>query len=136
MLMHQSVIDKVLYLCTNYGGHANERKLVTELNNLVLSPYQSEKAGLCLVDARTFLSERQARNLPTHDIAPMKLHGSVIQKIMYVYGMYSGHSNEVKFRQALVGIDMTPYERKDPASHNETVLVLTSEYMKTLQGTA
>ena len=133
MKMHPQVIGKILYLCTNYGGHTSEKKLVAELNQLRLSPYQVEQLGLVLVDSRTFISERQARNLPINDIVPMKFHGTVIQKVMYAYNMYSGHTNESKLRNALIELDLTPYERKEVGS--EIVLVPTSDYMKTLQGT-
>lgn len=131
MKLHPIVINKILYLCTNYGGHKDERKLLAELNQLRLSPYMGDKVNLCLVDTPMFVQERISRNQPTHDIVPMRLHSSAIQKIMYAYDMYSGHVQETKLRKAIQDLDFTPYERKEA---RETVLVLTSDYVKTLQG--
>lgn len=130
MKLHPHVINKILYLCTNYGGHKDERKLVAELNNLRLSPYMGDRVNLSLVDTHAFVQERLTRNMPTNDIVPMRLHSSAIQKIMYAYDMYSGHVNETKLRASIIDLDFTPYERKE---QQETILVLTSDYMQTLQ---
>ena len=131
MKLHPLVVSKILYLCTNYGGHKDERKLVAELNQMRLAPYMGDKVNLCLVDAPAFIQERISRNLSTHDIVPMRFHSSAIQKIMYAYDMYSGHVQETKLRMSIVDLDFTPYERKEI---QETVLVLTADYVKTLQG--
>lgn len=131
MKLHPQLTEKVLYLCTNYGGHKDEKRLISHLENLRISIYSSEKV-LVLVDTQTFVNERIARGMPTNDIFPMKLHGTVMQKLLYLYEMYSGHTNEVKFKKALNELDFTPYERKE--NSQDVVLVLTSDYMKTMQG--
>jgi hypothetical protein len=60
----------------------------------------------------------------------MKLHFSVIQKLIYVFQNYGGHENDVKLKEQLVNIDLTPYERK--TGNQDLILVLTEDYMKLL----
>ena len=40
MKLHPNVIDKLIYLYENYGGHLNNTKLRAHLNNLDLSAYE------------------------------------------------------------------------------------------------
>lgn len=54
----------------------------------------------------------------------MRLHGSVIEKLLRVYETYGGHRNETKLRNALDEIDLSEYERQ---STGEKILVLTEE---------
>ena len=124
------VVRDILYLTTNFGGHAENKKLVDKLNAVRLSPYLGEAISLSLVDTKTFINERRKQNSDISDVVPMKLHPTVVQKITYLYGMYSGHVNEDKLRAGLFELDLTPYERKT----GEAVLVLTSDYIKTIQG--
>lgn len=131
MKLHAHLVEKILYLCTNYGGHKDEKRLITHLEQLRISPYVSEK-GVVLVDTQTYINERNSRGMTTQDILPMKLHGTILQKLLYLYEMYSGHSNESKLRKAIFELDFTPYERKEGGQ--DIVLVLTSDYMKTIQG--
>lgn len=61
----------------------------------------------------------------------MKLHTSVIEKIVQIYANYGGFKNEHKLRAALDTIDLTPYERKSTQAQ-EIILVLTEDYYKQL----
>lgn len=40
MKLHPAVIDKLIYLYENYGGHLNNTKLRAHLNNIDLSAYE------------------------------------------------------------------------------------------------
>ena len=40
MKLHPAVIDKLIYLYENYGGHLNNSKLRAHLNNIDLSAYE------------------------------------------------------------------------------------------------
>lgn len=60
----------------------------------------------------------------------MKLHPSVIDKLIFLFENYGGHINNVKLRQQLDGIDLTPYEKK--TGSQEVILVLTEDMMKQL----
>lgn len=64
----------------------------------------------------------------------MKLHQSVIEKLLNIYTNYGGFSNEVKLRKALELIDLTVYERKT-TQNQEMVLVTTEDYVKNLTPT-
>jgi len=60
----------------------------------------------------------------------MKLHPSVIDKLVYLFENYGGHVNNQKLREKLVAIDLTPYEKK--TGGQEVILVLTEDMMKQL----
>ena len=135
MRFHASVVDKVLHLCTNYGGHADERRLVAFIEGIRVTPYSREnielRENMVLVDTHQYLTERTNRQLPTGDVIPMRLHPTVQHKIMELYKTYSGHSHELKLRTALAQLDFTPYESK---TTGEFCVVLMSDYMKALRG--
>ncbi len=40
MRLHPNVVDKLIYLYENYGGHLNNTKLRAHLQNLDLSAYE------------------------------------------------------------------------------------------------
>jgi hypothetical protein len=40
MKLHPNVVEKLIYLYENYGGHLNNGKLRTHLQNLDLSAYE------------------------------------------------------------------------------------------------
>jgi len=40
MKLHPAVVDKLIYLYENYGGHLNNGKLRAHLNNIDLSAYE------------------------------------------------------------------------------------------------
>lgn len=61
----------------------------------------------------------------------MRLHQSVIEKILLIYTNYGGFSNDLKLRAHLESLDMTVYERKT-TQNQEMVLVLTEDYVKQL----
>lgn len=60
----------------------------------------------------------------------MKLHPSVVEKIVLLYQNYGGHPEESKLRNHLNGLDLTIYERK--TGQQEMILVLTEDYLKSL----
>jgi len=60
----------------------------------------------------------------------MKLHASVIEKLIYLMQTYGGFENEKKLRAHLDVVDLTVYERK--TGNQNMVLVLTEDYVKSL----
>lgn len=134
MKFHASVIEEIIKLCHNFGGHAEETKLRSHINQLVISPYvriTNEKSdSITLVETKQYIKEREIRRIPTNDILPMQLHSSVKEKIINIYKTYSGYNQETKLRKALQNIDMTPYESKTQGTN---YLVLTEDYMKALR---
>jgi hypothetical protein len=60
----------------------------------------------------------------------MKLHHSVVEKLIYLFQNYGGHENDVKLKQHINALDFTPYERK--TGNQDLILVLTEDYMKLL----
>jgi len=63
----------------------------------------------------------------------MRLHKSVIDKMIYLCQTYGGYEHEHKLRAKLNELDMTPYERKE-TNTGETILVLTEDYIRELEG--
>lgn len=59
----------------------------------------------------------------------MKLHPSVVTKLLDLYANFGGFQNEQKLRDKLVELDFTPYERKTTPD-GEVILVLTEDYLK------
>lgn len=64
----------------------------------------------------------------------MRLHPSVVEKILYLYQTYGGHERDTKLRRLVQELDLTPYERKNTPGQ-EVILVLTEDYIKQLSGT-
>lgn len=60
----------------------------------------------------------------------MKLHPSVIDKLIYLFDNYGGHVNHLKLREKLDSLDLTPYEKK--TGGQEVILVMTEDMMKQL----
>jgi len=61
----------------------------------------------------------------------MKLHSSVVEKLIYVFKTYGGYASEAKLKSRLDDMDLTVYERKT-TSNQEMILVLTEDYVKSL----
>jgi hypothetical protein len=61
----------------------------------------------------------------------MRLHKSVVEKLLYLYQNYGGFQNDQKLRAMIEAMDLTPYERKTTANQ-ELILVLTEDYVKQL----
>lgn len=61
----------------------------------------------------------------------MKLHPSVIEKLLYLYKNYGGFQDEKKLKAHLNALDLTVYERKT-TPNQEMILVLTEDYVKNL----
>jgi len=59
----------------------------------------------------------------------MKLHSSVIEKLLNIYANFGGFSTEAKLKAQLERLDLTPYERKTTVNQ-EVILVLTDDYVK------
>lgn len=49
MLFHESVVEKIIRLCDNYGGHREQTKLRSEVKKLALSEYTQESGDKVLV---------------------------------------------------------------------------------------
>lgn len=64
----------------------------------------------------------------------MKLHSSVIDKLLSLVQNYGGHETERKLKEKFVQLDLTPYERQS-TPNQEVILVLTEDYVKQLSGT-
>lgn len=63
----------------------------------------------------------------------MRMHVSVVNKLMYLFQNYGGHERDIKLQKMLEEIDLMPYERQ--SGSQEVILVLTEDYMKQLAGT-
>jgi len=63
----------------------------------------------------------------------MKLHKSVVDKIIYYCTTFGGYDTERKLREKINELDFTPYERKE-AHNGEVILVLTEDYIKQIEG--
>jgi hypothetical protein len=63
----------------------------------------------------------------------MRMHVSVVNKLMYLFQNYGGHERDTKLRKMLEEVDLMPYERQ--SGSQEVILVLTEDYMKQLAGT-
>jgi len=61
----------------------------------------------------------------------MRLHASVIEKIIQIYTNYGGFQDEIRLKNALNSLDLTPYERKT-TQNQEIILVLTEDYVNQL----
>ena len=134
MKFHASVIEDIILNCRNFGGHASERKLREVLGAKRYAIYVGDRRDMVLVDAERYMKEAYQRGQSTNQIVPMTLHPKAFEKIMYFFDLYSGYDTEAKLRSALVGMDFTPYERKLGGTR-DTILVLTEDYAKALQGT-
>jgi hypothetical protein len=134
MKFHASVVEEIIKLCHNFGGHTEETKLRHHIDKLQLSPYvrqvNESKESIILVETSKYLQERQMRRIPAHDVIPMQLHQTVKEKIINIYKTYGGYNQELKLKQALSLLDLTPYESKTQGTN---FLVLTQDYMKALQ---
>lgn len=63
----------------------------------------------------------------------MKLHETVIEKLVAIYSNYGGFPDEKKLREHIKKLDLTVYERKT-TDNQELILVLTEDYVKRLNG--
>lgn len=133
MRLNTTAIDDLVHICTNYGGHTDENKLLAQLNGVRLALYINASDGnVTLVDALKLHKEMLNRGM-TPNIVPMRLHSTTIMKILSEYRINSGHQNESKLKRAFAAIDLTPYDKK--VGVEETILVPTEEYVKIINGT-
>lgn len=65
----------------------------------------------------------------------MRLHISVVNKLLELVQSYGGHEHDHKLRSKLKALDLTPYERQQ-TPNQEVILVLTEDYVKQLSGNA
>ncbi|NBP04440.1 MAG: hypothetical protein EBU90_31020 [Proteobacteria bacterium] len=133
MKFHASVIEDIILNCRNFGGHASERKLREVLGAKRYAIYVGDRRDMVLVDAERYMKEAFQRGQSTNQIVPMTLHPKAFEKIMYFFDLYSGYDTEAKLRHSLTSMDFTPYERK-LGGNRDTILVLTEDYAKALQG--
>lgn len=132
MKFHASVVEDIIHNCRNFGGHESERKLRDVLSQKRYAIYSGDRRDMVLVDAERYIKEAFQNRQPTNTIVPMSLHTGAFEKVMYFFDLYSGYDSEQKLRNILSNLEFTPYERKTGA--HDTILVLTEEYAKTLQG--
>ena len=62
----------------------------------------------------------------------MKLHPSVVTKLLYLFETFGGHEKDDKLKRMIDSLDFTVYERK-LTDNQENVLVLTEDYVRQLQ---
>jgi len=55
----------------------------------------------------------------------MKLHESVVNKILRIYEMWGGRRDNIKLKNAISGMDLTEYKQK--LGGDQTFLVLTED---------
>lgn len=53
----------------------------------------------------------------------MKLHATLVEKLLHLFETYGGHKNESKLRSMLQQLDLSEYERQS----GEKILVLTEQ---------
>lgn len=132
--MHPSLVEKLVYLCINYGGHENETKLTKLFSEMKVTLYvRQENTGsdaIVLVDYDKFLNERLQKSLPTNDIKLMKFHSKTLAHFMELYKSYGGHLHEAKLKKAYFALDFTPYESK---TTGENYVVLTKDFINSLK---
>lgn len=63
----------------------------------------------------------------------MKMHKSVVDKLIYLCQTFGGYEHEHKLRAKINELDMTPYEKKE-VNAGETILVLTEDYIREIEG--
>lgn len=63
----------------------------------------------------------------------MRLHKSVVDKLIYYFQTFGGYEHETKLRNKLTELDLTPYERKENSS-GEVILVSTEDFIRELEG--
>jgi hypothetical protein len=130
MKLHPTVIDKLLLIFANEGGYDQEKRLLNALQNMRLSIYSKQEGESVLVETDVMLKEATERRLPIGNIITMCFYGGSIMKIVEIYKSFSGHSMETKLVNGLKNLDFTPYH----TTSGITLLVLTEQYIKTLQG--
>lgn len=134
MKFHPSVVEGIILACRNFGGHASEKKLRDVLSSKRYAAYSGERSDVVLVDAGEYTKAVIQQGRAVNGIVPMSLHTNAFEKIMYLFDLYSGYDNEQKLRSALTVLDLIPYEKKTGIDSGETILVLTEEYNRVLQG--
>ena len=134
MKFHASVVESIVLACRNYGGHASEAKLRSNLQARRYSAYTGSRNETVLVDADQHLKTLIQQGVSTNGVVPMSLHPVAFERLMYLYDLFSGYDNEQKLRNAISSLDFTVYERKLGPSSGEVVLVLSQDYAKALQG--
>ena len=60
----------------------------------------------------------------------MRLHSTVIEKLLRIYANYGGYPEEKRLRQMLQEMDLTEY--KQQTGQKQSILVLTEEYIKNI----
>jgi hypothetical protein len=61
----------------------------------------------------------------------MRLHPSTVKRLLKMYENYGGYREETKLRQALEGLELSPYQQQEPP--NNEVLVCTDELQEALR---
>ena len=58
----------------------------------------------------------------------MKLHSTVIERLVKIYETYGGYSGEKKLREELARVNLSTYDQK--TGNRETLVVLTEDLMR------
>lgn len=61
----------------------------------------------------------------------MKLHATAINKLIELFHLHGGATDEHRLKAYLANLDFTPYERKTTANQ-EMILVLTEDFIKSM----
>lgn len=134
MRMHPTLVEHIVLMCKNYGGHTNETKLAKLFDEMRVTPYvrQANMASdaIVLVDYTRYVLERSQQRMSTDDIVPAKFHNTALHQMMEIYKSYSGYEFEGKLKRAFFNLDFTPYTSK---TTGESFFVLTKDFMETLR---
>jgi hypothetical protein len=131
MKLHQNVVETFVNFVRNFSGHTDASKLRNKFEACQLTIYKKQDGSLVLVETEKLVSEIRKQNGTVPDLASMYLHPSAVEHIMKLENMYGGYANESKLKNHFLELDFTPYQR---ALTNDTILVLTKDYMDALQG--
>ena len=131
MKLHQNVVETFINFVRNFSGHTDPSKLRNKFEACSLTIYKKQDGSLVLVDTESLVSEIRKQNGPVPELATLYFHKSAVDHIMKLESMYGGYANESKLKNHFLELDFTPYQR---ALSNETILVLTKDYMDALQG--
>lgn len=132
MKFHINTVEAILASVRNLGGNKSNQKLEEFLKQLPLTIYTKKDGMPVLVETERLLTEyRKTGQEPL--LAAVYFHESVVKQILKLEELYSGYANEEKLKQIFINLDLTPYNRQ---YSDDTVLVLTSEYQRALEGRA
>jgi len=130
MKLHINTVEAILTAVRNLGGNQNNQRLKEFISRLPLTIYTKKDGTPVLVETERLLEElRKIGQEPL--VGALYFHESVVSQVLKLEELYSGYSNESKLKTIFSDMDFTPYDRK---YSEDTVLVLTSDYQRALEG--